>query len=547
MQSNILKPVRWIATLFVCAVSLLVLPLPVSASSDIGHVIFTTGSVRAVNDGESRVLRKGSKVQEGDVIKSSRFARSQIRMKDGALIALRPGTEFGFNQYRYDEADGSNNSSVLNLIKGGFRTISGLIGKVFKQNYKVRTAVATIGIRGTHYGLTICQQGDCNTDDKNIQDGLYGSVIDGEVSAKNDSGEFIFSNDEFFHVESLDSQPRGLIKPPGVIFAQYESGEELKKVSALKKGSPSKFDIRQLQLANVTGTLANTEELLVRHINANFEATEDIDLDQVDPIDPDATTPSSAGQVMSVAYYSVNVEAPPAGSPVIKTITSDGTQDNQFLLNSAELANDMLVPVSAVETNGNGAQLELALASGTLQDYNSVNISNTTVDVGWGRWSEQYTSAINGVVEPHVGQLHYVVATDTTTPTQLGNLTGSVTYRVIGGTRATDLAGNVAATHADVSMLVDFGTGMINAFNIDTDVNANNYSAGVVSPVLVVDAISNGLSLSGAGQCTSCSGQASLTLYGPGAEGAGTVYSIDNGVNAVNGAAVMDIFNSDNL
>ena len=385
MISNILKRVQCTAMLFVLAFSLL--SFSAGASNNIGQVIFTTGSVRAVNDGEVRVLRRGSKVLEGDVVKSSRFGRSQIRMKDGALIALRPGTEFGFNQYQFDEEDESNNSSIFSLIKGGFRTISGLIGKVYKQNYKVRTAVATIGIRGTHYGLTLCQQGDCNTDDRNIEDGLYGSVIDGEVSAKNDSGEFVFSNDEFFHVETLESQPRGLIKPPGVIFAQYESEKVLKKVGMLKKEVASRIERRQLQQANVAGALATSKELLVKHIKANFETTRDIDQSTSNNTVGSVTT-ASPGQVMSLSYFGQDTGTPPTGPiPVIKTITSDGTQDNLFLLNSTALSIGEFVPVAAV-TTGNAKHV-FALASGTTQDSATATISNTSVKVGWGRWSTQ--------------------------------------------------------------------------------------------------------------------------------------------------------------
>lgn len=542
MHSNILKPVQWIPLFFACGVSLL--SYSASANNSIGQVIFTTGSVRAVNDGEVRVLRKGSKVHEGDVVKSSRFGRSQIRMKDGALIALRPGSEFGFNEYQYDEEDNSNNSSVLSLIKGGFRTISGLIGKAFKQNYKVRTAVATIGIRGTHYGLTICQQGDCNTDDKDIEDGLYGSVIDGEVSAKNDSGEFVFSNDEFFHVESIGSQPRGLIKPPGVVFAQYNSEEALEKIGVLAKKSTSIIERRLLQQANVTGALAASSELLQNHIKASFETTEDIDLDQVNinPIGPNATTPSSAGQVMSLSYYSVNVAAPPSGTPGIKTIVSDGTQGNQFLLNSADLVGNLLVPVTAVATNGS-TQHYFDLAGGTIQDSNSVIITNTSVNVGWGRWSQQYASVVNSVVEPHVGQLHYIVSTDSTSRAQLGGLTGTANYTTVGGTRATDLMGNVAANPANVSMTVTFGTtSTIDTFNISTTVGGAAYEGAIISPVSVSSPVMTNLNLSGGNACSACSGQANLTFFGVNAEGAGTVYTIDNSITntQINGASVLE-------
>ena len=548
MQSIILKRVQWIAPLFACAISLVSFSVSagsVSASNKIGQVIFTMGSIRATNDGEVRVLRKGSKIHEGDVIKSSRFSRSHIRMKDGALIALRPGTEFGFNQYRYDEEDDSNNSSVLSLIKGGFRTISGLIGKVFKQNYEVRTSVATIGIRGTHYGLTICQQGDCNTDNKkNIEDGLYGSVIDGEVSAKNDSGEFIFSNDEFFHVESLTSQPRGLIEPPGVVFAQYESEETLKKMSASNEKADPQLERRQSQQANVTGTLATTNELLVQHINANFETTKDID--------PNSSTggivtfPSGPGEVMSVSYFVDNSSAaPPSTIGTIKTITSDATTDNQFLFDSDADSNGMLVPVAAVTTASN--QHIFALANASVVEPETVLIQNTAIKVGWGRWSEQHTSAIDGVVEPHVGQLHYLVATNTTTPsqlTQLGGLGGSITYATIGGTKATDLMGNVATNHATVSMSVTFGTtSTVDTFDITTVIGVDTYQAGIsASPVLLNSAVSSGLNLIGTGSCTSCSGQASLIFFGPQADGAGTVYTIQDTRtnNMINGATVLD-------
>lgn len=157
MESLIIKPNRWI--LAVTLTVIILYSLPGHAQVKIGQVIFTTGSIQAVNNGISRPLKRGSPIQEGDVIYSGVNTKSQIRMVDGALIALRPNTEFGFERYRYKENDDSNNSSLLSLIRGGFRTITGLIGLNSKEDYKVKTTVATIGIRGTHYGLTICQSG----------------------------------------------------------------------------------------------------------------------------------------------------------------------------------------------------------------------------------------------------------------------------------------------------------------------------------------------------------------------------------------------------
>ena len=47
----------------------------------------------------------------------------------------------------------------------------------------IATPVATIGIRGTHYGLVLCTDGSCETDGTNLADGLYGGVVDGAVVA----------------------------------------------------------------------------------------------------------------------------------------------------------------------------------------------------------------------------------------------------------------------------------------------------------------------------------------------------------------------------
>lgn len=55
--------------------------------------------------------------------------------------------------------------AFFRLLKGGFRSVSGLIGKANHDDYRVSTPVATIGIRGTQYGARLCQ-GDCSDRDE---------------------------------------------------------------------------------------------------------------------------------------------------------------------------------------------------------------------------------------------------------------------------------------------------------------------------------------------------------------------------------------------
>lgn len=530
MESSMIKPTRWLLPVILTVV--IFYSLPGHAKVRIGQVIFTTGSIEAVNNGISRSLKKGSPIQEGDVIYSGVNTKSQIRMMDGALIALRPNTEFGFEKYRYEESDDSNNSSLLSLIRGGFRTISGLIGLTNKQNYRVKTTVATIGIRGTHYGLTICQQGDCDDGaNQNIEDGLYGSVIDGEISAKNNTGEFIFSNDEFFHVKSRASKPRGLIKPPGVIFAQNSKVQKLKKVAAIRDAVRSQIERRQLQQASMIRALALAEQrqiFLQENSQPIFEIAQDADLSPVSYV-----LPAQKGNILAYSYTPSQTRSL---VPTADTITSDGV-DNQFFLNAASLENGLLVPIAAKQTTVDGQIKNFFIGEGKILEPKSVVIPGTNVAVGWGRWSTQFASTTDGAIEPHLGQLHYIVASSTTSLAQMGGLGASVSYTTVGGTRATDLAGNIAADVANVTMSVDFIKSSISSFSVRTDVGVNTYE-GFLSTATPISETTN-LNLVSGDICLTCQGSASVSFFGPNAEAAGATYAIQSTDNAVNGAAIL--------
>ncbi len=74
-------------------------------------------------------------------------------------MSLQPQTQFRLETYGYDKDDSKKNSIVMNLLKGGFRTITGLIGKTNRQGYKLQTATATVGIRGTEFSITTFPDG----------------------------------------------------------------------------------------------------------------------------------------------------------------------------------------------------------------------------------------------------------------------------------------------------------------------------------------------------------------------------------------------------
>jgi hypothetical protein len=184
----------------------------------IGKVVIQSGSMLAENRGSTRQLNRTASILKGDTLKTAGNARSQIRLKDGALLAISPGTELKFEDFAYNGSEDGTERSVINLIKGGFRTITGAIGHVNKQNYQVKTSVATIGIRGTHYGLMLCEGGSCqnNSEAGNLNDGLYGGVVDGSIVTENDTGQSTFNNDQYFQIQSAQSRPIETLLPPPI-------------------------------------------------------------------------------------------------------------------------------------------------------------------------------------------------------------------------------------------------------------------------------------------------------------------------------------------
>ncbi len=126
----------------------------------IGHtagaarVDFASGDVKALTaDGRSRTLAKGAEIESGEMIDTG-SGRAQVRFSDGAQVSLAPQTQFRIDDYRFaGKVDGSE-KGFFSLLKGAMRTITGAVGRSNRENYRVTTTVATIGIRGTEFSVT---------------------------------------------------------------------------------------------------------------------------------------------------------------------------------------------------------------------------------------------------------------------------------------------------------------------------------------------------------------------------------------------------------
>ncbi len=131
-----------------------VYPLSATAAVSAGVAQFIAGDVNVRRpDGGTAPLAKGKDIESGESILTGVNGRAQVRFTDGGLISLQPNTEFKIANYSDNAANPKEERFLVDLLRGSMRAITGLIGKRNRENYKVTTTTATIGIRGSGFNV----------------------------------------------------------------------------------------------------------------------------------------------------------------------------------------------------------------------------------------------------------------------------------------------------------------------------------------------------------------------------------------------------------
>jgi hypothetical protein len=142
-------------------------------------------------------------------------------MDDGAEIFLKEDSVMKVSEYVITSGYGKDSSSILDLLRGGLRTITGAIGGSSAANYQMHTGLATIGIRGTEYVLKLCKQDDCSTtvSRNDVDAKLHAVVLKGAITLTTDDqvqilmalGEYGTATSEVLALEETKAVPAGFL------------------------------------------------------------------------------------------------------------------------------------------------------------------------------------------------------------------------------------------------------------------------------------------------------------------------------------------------
>jgi hypothetical protein len=184
-----------------------------------GTVVQLSGPLMAQKaDGAVRILSKRSEVESGDTLITEKNTYAMVKFIDNSEITLKPSTTFKVDNFSYDADKPDGDKASFNLLKGGLRSVTGLLGKRNKEKFEMKTPSATIGIRGTTFIAEWVQPLVTPAPPNSQPPGLYVQVTDGSINLSNQGGSQLFGVGQFGYVPSALAPPVIVPQNPGIQF-----------------------------------------------------------------------------------------------------------------------------------------------------------------------------------------------------------------------------------------------------------------------------------------------------------------------------------------
>lgn len=585
------------------AITLLMPATPALAQgNDAGKVLMSLGDVKVSRGGKVTPLKKGDAVQAGDVILTGPTSNAQVRMSDGAVIAIRAQTEFKINEYSFNgKADGTEKAS-LSLVKGGVRAVTGVIGRENKDNLKVDAVVATIGIRGTGFNIVYCQGNCSNADRTPAKDGLYAGVFEGKVAVANEKTSGTYGVNEPVLVESKTSPITRLKQIPdflrdplaGQVIVPKKAASVVNPVEQavqIPKESADNVAPASVSVAKVAGVIT----VAPPQIATDLSAYDGVYYNK--PGQGSGSAIASAGSPPNVYLLQLAENFPGSVNP------ADGLPFNNVSANNnngtGTGANRVLTyPTTwGVTTTGSGVAsyvtgmslytTETATSPSDIQDVPKITPTAQTnilvpdnyligsaqqleggnwngggtgsSYVSWGRWAGGtaaqiggYTNAdgSKGIAYSSNGGFHYIIGIptgETALNNMLTNTKPILNFTLLGGTSPAFVVnpqGGWLVTGGNLT--ANFASRAISGNLAITTTQTAGYgvynmgfSGGLgITPNNTVSTSLTKTSGTLATCASGCSGTGNVSLYGPNAGAAGLSYNVNTGTNVLQGVAV---------
>lgn len=201
---------RWLLVLLVFATS--------PSYAKIGDVIQQKGVTDVLRkDGPTfEKIDKDFDVQSYDTIKTKN-GRTAIEFLDETRVDVTENSKLVIDEFVYDP-NTSTGSLALKASFGTVRYASGQIAKNSRQNIKIRTPTAVVGVRGTDFSLTVDETGNSTiillpscTEIPKLGGGVDRLCVVGEIEVSSDIGTVILN--KAFQATVVETSKSNPLKP----------------------------------------------------------------------------------------------------------------------------------------------------------------------------------------------------------------------------------------------------------------------------------------------------------------------------------------------
>jgi hypothetical protein len=226
---------------FLRSAVLVALLAPILAMAQ-GTVVAVDGKAELARGSQTMPAVDALEVRPGDTLNVSAQSKVELQLADDSVFAIPGAATLRIDEFRMPTAQ-AGGKAVYTLVEGGFRTVTGRVGKSTKDEYAVNTDLATITVRGSAYTAMRCRV-SC----KGAKAGLYVRAESGVITVGNGAGRLVLQPGQVAFVEAKDAAPKLVQNSPfnDPIFAsafdfsdRIETTNEPPRIEQENPASPS--------------------------------------------------------------------------------------------------------------------------------------------------------------------------------------------------------------------------------------------------------------------------------------------------------------------
>jgi hypothetical protein len=482
------------------------LSMPNAYGEIAGVVLLAKGNAFATNEqGVKRALKRRSKILEGDILTTTQNSKLQIRFIDKALMTLKAGSRLNVSAYQIAKTEDDTEKVVMDLITGGFRTITGSIGKGEKSAYTVNTPAASIGIRGTNYEIAQEKNGE-----------FVIAVWDGGITVTNDQGSIKVGSDSEFNFvrvkpdeepEGLDEQPKALTDTSSTSTDTQQDTDEQAEENSSNETTDENSESEDEETASVSEEAVETMDAGTAsegsaqesQLEKEMEKAEETAVSLSEESFPALTEVISPDDRFENIEYTYLLKRPRAGLLVNTGISPATAIENALIIQDSTDINTLKVNLPGSGTGSYNLD-SFPLNKNHSDNSQLTNEVQNSQNVSWGKWDGIVALTDNTATTTNPTKSFYWLSAEAA---NLSSLRGSVSFSGsegigdINDSNINDISGKFDVNFANGAI----ENGSLNVSNTEQSWNVN-FNGSVTGVNAIMDTISG--DVSGINACSAC-------------------------------------------